>query len=117
MTGFINLNKAVGASSASQVAKVRRLFKVPCGHMGTLDPMASGVLPIAIGNAARLFDYFLKKEKTYVATFRFGEDYYGRTDCKRRKNTFVKGYSGGNSLSCGRGYASSAKIQREKRER
>lgn len=75
MTGFINLNKAVGASSASQVAKVRRLFKVPCGHMGTLDPMASGVLPIAIGNAARLFDYFLKKEKTYVATFRFGEDY------------------------------------------
>jgi tRNA pseudouridine55 synthase len=43
--------------------------------MGTLDPMASGVLPIAIGNAARLFDYFLDKQKTYVATFKFGVDY------------------------------------------
>lgn len=42
--------------------------------MGTLDPMASGVLPVAIGNAARLFDYFLDKRKTYVATFRFGVD-------------------------------------------
>jgi tRNA pseudouridine55 synthase len=43
--------------------------------MGTLDPMASGVLPIAIGNAARLFDYFLDKKKTYIATFRFGVDF------------------------------------------
>ncbi len=42
--------------------------------MGTLDPMASGVLPVAIGKAARLFDYFLDKKKKYVATFRFGID-------------------------------------------
>ena len=42
--------------------------------MGTLDPMASGVLPVAIGNAARLFDYFLDKRKKYFATFRFGAD-------------------------------------------
>jgi tRNA pseudouridine55 synthase len=42
--------------------------------MGTLDPMASGVLPIAIGNASRLFDYFLDKRKVYKATFLFGED-------------------------------------------
>ena len=42
--------------------------------MGTLDPMASGVLPVAVGNAARLFDYFLDKKKTYVATFIFGTD-------------------------------------------
>ena len=42
--------------------------------MGTLDPMATGVLPIAIGNAARLFDYFLEKRKTYKAVFRFGAD-------------------------------------------
>ena len=40
--------------------------------MGTLDPMATGVLPVAIGNAARLFDFFLDKRKTYVADFRFG---------------------------------------------
>lgn len=75
MTGFININKAVGNSSAREVAVVKRISKIPCGHMGTLDPMASGVLPVALGNAARLFDYFLKKEKTYIATFLFGEDY------------------------------------------
>lgn len=42
--------------------------------MGTLDPMASGVLPVAIGKAARLFDFFLYKHKKYSATFRFGVD-------------------------------------------
>ncbi len=74
MTGFINVNKAVGVSSAQEVGRIKRLTGCPCGHMGTLDPMASGVLPVAIGNAARLFDYFLSKHKTYVATFRFGAD-------------------------------------------
>ena len=75
MTGFINLNKAEGASSAKEVSIIKRLSHTPCGHMGTLDPMAGGVLPVAIGNACRLFDYFLGKNKTYVATFAFGEDY------------------------------------------
>lgn len=74
MTGFIVVNKAVGVSSAQEVNKIKRLTDTPCGHMGTLDPMASGVLPVAIGKAARLFDYFLDKRKTYVATFRFGVD-------------------------------------------
>lgn len=74
MTGFINVNKAQWASSAHEVAKIRWLTKTPCGHMGTLDPMASGVLPVAIGNAARLFDYFLSKNKTYTAVFKFGVD-------------------------------------------
>ena len=75
MNGFVNIDKASGVSSAREVAIIKRLSKTPCGHMGTLDPMASGVLPIAIGNAARLFDYFLSKRKTYLATFRFGADY------------------------------------------
>ena len=74
MTGFINVNKQQGASSAQEVARIRRLTGTPCGHMGTLDPMASGVLPVAIGNAARLFDYFLSKNKTYIAVFKFGAD-------------------------------------------
>lgn len=72
MTGFICVDKAEGISSAAEVNKIKRLTNTPCGHMGTLDPMASGVLPVAVGNAARLFDYFLDKRKTYVATFRFG---------------------------------------------
>lgn len=75
MNGFINLNKVAGASSAKEVSVIKKLSHTPCGHMGTLDPMASGVLPIAIGNACRLFDYFLSKRKTYVATFVFGDDY------------------------------------------
>ncbi|MCH5147891.1 MAG: tRNA pseudouridine(55) synthase TruB [Clostridiales bacterium] len=74
MTGFININKAAGVSSAREVNIIKRLTGTPCGHMGTLDPMASGVLPVAIGNAARLFDYFLNKHKTYIAVFRFGID-------------------------------------------
>lgn len=72
MTGFIVVDKEQGASSAQEVNKIKRLLDTPCGHMGTLDPMATGVLPVAIGNAARLFDYFLDKRKTYIADFRFG---------------------------------------------
>lgn len=74
MTGFICVDKQEGASSAQEVNRVKKLLNTPCGHMGTLDPMASGVLPVAIGNAARLFDYFLDKRKTYIAIFRFGVD-------------------------------------------
>lgn len=75
MNGLINVNKLSGVSSAREVAVIKRITGASCGHMGTLDPMASGVLPIAVGNATRLFDYLLTKTKTYVATFRFGEDY------------------------------------------
>lgn len=74
MTGFIVVNKAEGVSSAREVGIIKRLTNTPCGHLGTLDPMASGVLPVAVGNAARLFDYFLTKRKTYVSTFKFGYD-------------------------------------------
>lgn len=72
MTGFINVNKAAGVSSAREVAIIKKLTRTPCGHMGTLDPMASGVLPVAIGKASRLFEYFLNKTKIYTAEFRFG---------------------------------------------
>ena len=75
MTGFINVNKASGVSSAAEVARIKKLTGTPCGHMGTLDPMARGVLPVAVGNAARLFEYFLQKRKRYVAEFVFGASY------------------------------------------
>ncbi len=70
--GFFNVDKPSGITSGAVVNKCKWLTGVPCGHMGTLDPLASGVLPIGIGNAARLFDYFLQKEKIYVAEFTFG---------------------------------------------
>lgn len=72
MVGFINLIKPAGMSSAYAVGAVKHALRVPCGHMGTLDPMASGVLPVGIGKASRLFDYMLDKQKTYQAEFRFG---------------------------------------------
>lgn len=71
-SGFINLNKPAGMSSAAAVSRVRRVVGGPCGHMGTLDPLAVGVLPVAVGNASRLFGYLLDKEKVYRAVFRFG---------------------------------------------
>ena len=72
MKGFINLIKPEGMSSAYAVGAVKKKFHSPCGHMGTLDPLASGVLPIAVGKATRMFDYFLDKYKSYVAEFEFG---------------------------------------------
>ncbi len=72
MKGFINLIKPQGMSSAYAVGAVKRKFKIPCGHMGTLDPMASGVLPVGVGKASRLFQYLLDKNKTYIAKFKFG---------------------------------------------
>lgn len=72
MTGFVNIDKREGDTSTFVVNQLKRLSRCSCGHMGTLDPLASGVLPIGIGNAARLFEYFLGKTKTYRAQFRFG---------------------------------------------
>ncbi len=72
--GFINVDKPSGIVSSTVVNKIKRLSGVPCGHMGTLDPLASGVLPVGVGNATRLFDYFLEKEKEYIAEFTFGVD-------------------------------------------
>ncbi len=72
MTGFLNIDKREGDTSAYVVNRIKALVKCPCGHMGTLDPYASGVLPVGIGNATRLFDRFLEKKKRYLAKFRFG---------------------------------------------
>ena len=74
MTGFVNVNKPSGMSSSKVVTFLKKRFNVKkIGHMGTLDPLAEGVLPIAIGKATRMFDYFLEKKKTYIAQFTFGK--------------------------------------------
>ena len=58
MNGFLNLYKPKGVSSAYVLNAVKRSIRGEIvGHMGTLDPLASGVLPVAIGKSARLFDY------------------------------------------------------------
>jgi tRNA pseudouridine55 synthase len=73
MNGFINLIKPKNMSSAYAVGMVKKKFNLPCGHMGTLDPMASGVLPIGVGKASRLFQYMIEKKKAYKAEFTFGK--------------------------------------------
>lgn len=80
MRGFINFNKPVGMTSSDAVVKVRGILKrvtgekkIKVGHLGTLDPMASGVLPLAVGTATRLFEFLCEKSKTYVAAFTFGK--------------------------------------------
>ena len=77
MNGFVNIIKPKDMSSALAVMlikkKIRQQFgKQSIGHMGTLDPMAQGVLPMGINQANRLFDYLLDKKKVYVAEFTFG---------------------------------------------
>ncbi|MGH7999684.1 MAG: tRNA pseudouridine(55) synthase TruB, partial [Brasilonema sp.] len=72
MQGFLNLNKSFGWTSHDCVAKTRKLLRLKrVGHAGTLDPAATGVLPIALGKATRLLQY-LPGEKAYKATIRLG---------------------------------------------
>jgi len=72
LQGFLNLHKAAGFTSHDCVAKVRRLLRLKrVGHAGTLDPAATGVLPIALGKATRLLQ-FLRQDKAYRATIRLG---------------------------------------------
>jgi len=73
LTGFVNIVKPTGMSSSDVVIKVKKILKTKkVGHLGTLDPAASGVLPISIGKATKFFDYFLSKDKEYVALVEFG---------------------------------------------
>jgi tRNA pseudouridine55 synthase len=71
--GWIIIDKELGISSASVVYKVKKLLKAKkVGHGGTLDPLASGLLPIAVGEATKLSSYAMDHEKEYLFTIAFG---------------------------------------------
>ena len=71
--GFVNIIKPTGESSSNVVCKVKKILGIKrVGHLGTLDPAASGVLPVAFGKATKFFDYFLTKDKEYIADVKFG---------------------------------------------
>ena len=73
MDGIYNINKAPGMTSHDVVARVRRLTHLKrVGHAGTLDPAATGVLPICLGQATRVAEYLSESGKAYRATIRFG---------------------------------------------
>lgn len=73
MFGFLNIYKPKGMTSHDVVSYLRRILKIKqIGHSGTLDPLAEGVLPIAIGKATRLFEYF-SDDKAYIVEMKFGQ--------------------------------------------
>ena len=74
LCGVLALDKPAGMTSFDAVREVRRVLgERRVGHAGTLDPTATGLLPICVGSATRLVDYFHAQPKTYRCTVRFGE--------------------------------------------
>jgi tRNA pseudouridine55 synthase len=73
--GWLILDKPVGMTSTHAVSVVKRLFQAKrAGHAGTLDPLASGLLPIALGEATKTVPFVMEGRKTYRFTVRWGEE-------------------------------------------
>lgn len=73
MTGIIIIDKPQGITSFGAVARVRRICGTKkCGHTGTLDPMATGVLTVMLGGATRFCELLESHDKSYIASFRLG---------------------------------------------
>ena len=74
ISGWVVLDKDYDVGSTESVSRVRRLFDAnKAGHAGTLDPLATGILPIALGEATKTVPYVMESEKTYRFTARWGE--------------------------------------------
>lgn len=88
MNGFVNVIKPVGATASDVVVCLKHILQErKIGHLGTLDPGASGVLPVALGQGTKLFDFLTDKVKKYRAFFTFGKttdtlDSYGEITYK-----------------------------------
>ncbi len=79
MIGFVNVFKPAGPTSAQVVARIRRIYgvygrdrRIAVGHLGTLDPQAAGVLPVAVGKATRLIPLLEDQRKAYACTLVLG---------------------------------------------
>src|SRR5215469_15005117 len=73
MNGVLIIDKAAGMTSHDVVSRARRILRQrSVGHLGTLDPMATGVLPLVTGNFTRLAQFYVSSEKVYEGTIRFG---------------------------------------------
>lgn len=73
MNGIIIINKHKGCTSHDIVYKVKKMFNEKVGHTGTLDPMATGVLPLLIGKGTQCSKYLINHDKIYNVTLRLGE--------------------------------------------
>ncbi len=74
LDGVIVIDKPAGVTSNDVVQRAKRLFFAnKVGHTGSLDPLATGVLPLCFGEATKFSQYLLDSDKAYLSTFRFGE--------------------------------------------
>src|ERR1700719_4533139 len=73
MNGVIVIDKPAGLTSHDVVNRVRRILgQRSVGHLGTLDPLATGVLPLVTGSLTRLAQFYIASEKSYEGVIRFG---------------------------------------------
>ena len=84
MDGIIVINKEKGCTSHDIVYKVKKMFNTKVGHTGTLDPNATGVLPILLGKGTKLSKYLIEHNKTYVAKIKLGQ----KTDTGSERGLF-----------------------------
>ena len=92
ISGVLILDKPAGLTSHDIVARVRRILGLrQVGHFGTLDPFATGVLPVSVGKATRFAQFYLKSRKAYEGTIRFGfsTDTYDATGQPTSENSPV----------------------------
>ena len=92
ISGVLIIDKPAGLTSHDIVAQVRRILGIrQVGHFGTLDPFATGVLPVSLGKATRFAQFYLKSRKAYEGTIRFGfsTDTYDSTGQPTSESTSV----------------------------
>lgn len=86
MDGIIIINKPKGYTSHDIVSKVKKIYKEKVGHTGTLDPMATGVLPLLIGKGTLCSKYLINHDKTYKVTLELGK----KTDTADSEGTIIE---------------------------
>lgn len=84
--GIIIINKSIGYTSHDVVYQVKKIFNKKVGHTGTLDPMATGVLPILIGEGTKLSKYLINHDKTYIVKLQLGQ----KTDTADREGKVIE---------------------------
>lgn len=86
MDGIILINKEKNCTSHDVVYKVKKIFKEKVGHTGTLDPNATGVLPILVGKGTKMSKYLINHDKIYVVTLKLGQ----RTDTQDSEGKIIE---------------------------
>lgn len=90
LSGCLLINKKVGVTSRYEVNKVSKILnEKKCGHIGTLDPFASGLLIVLVGKATKISQFLEVKDKTYIASLKLGE----QTDTGDKDGKIIKSMS------------------------